>query len=276
MKCKLAPETARYCSPGPLGWHACCGSPPASLRGQQWAIGLGRVMQSRQRPKCCPGSQLQRPAGWTLPMELMHHLPGLHRRFFLPKDDDREGASLEMSSDKKLGQALQEFAKQWDVFLSRVQFACCWQKRGKLLKEIKNTSNTTKPLKPSVFRKMSCSHLHHPAVTVSHVWSHLAMVHTGSQEQGFSVFLYQVTPWRRAFSTFWGIFFPPVFFPSSFKPFPENHSSFTEGTATPEQWKGGKAPCETHLLPSCQVSPILFGMAPKKALELIFQLHLQS
>lgn len=128
------------------------------------------------------------------PMELMHHLRELHHCFFLPKDGGREEANLLMSSDKKLGQVLREFAKQQDIFLSRVQFACCCQRRGKLLKGIKNASKTIKPLKSSVFRKMSCSHLHHPAVAVSHVWSHLARVHTGCQEQGFSVLLYQVTP----------------------------------------------------------------------------------
>jgi len=128
------------------------------------------------------------------PVELRCRLLGLHHCFFLPKDDGREEASLQMSSDKELGQARGEFAKQRDTFFSRVQLACCQQRRGILLKGIKNTSKTIKPLKPSVFRTMSCSHLHHPAVTMSCVWSHLARVHTGWWEQCFSVLLYQLTP----------------------------------------------------------------------------------
>lgn len=157
--------------------------PPGVANNEPW-VRKGNAKQAEtQKLLWLPAAE----TWWmALPMELMCCLPGLYHCFFLPKDDGIERVSFQMSSDKKLGQALRVFAKQWDIFLSRAQPACCQRRRGKLLKGINNMSNTTKPRKPSVFRKTSCSYLPHPAVTVSRVWSHLARLHSGWWEQSFS------------------------------------------------------------------------------------------
>ena len=117
-------------------------SSPATWPTMSRGFGEGNAKQAEtQALPWLPAAETCRMAP---PTELMCRLPGLRHCFFLPKDDSREEASLQTSLDKKLGQALREFAKQRDIFLSRVQLACCQQRRGKSLKGIKNTSKTIK------------------------------------------------------------------------------------------------------------------------------------